>query len=68
MAHQDHRTVLRGDDPPSRLDVVRQRGSGILDDADFESLLPERVIDALPSGAVHEASMDEHDVPGIGLR
>jgi len=62
MADQNHRTVLRGQRAFRDRDVIRQRIGRILNDRDGLAVLLEQVIDALPTGAVHEPPVHENDV------
>src|SRR6266852_4007451 len=62
MAHEDHRAVLRVDGSLRHCNVIRKRGCGVLDNRNVIALLRENLVDAFPSGSVHEASVDENDI------
>jgi len=58
MAHEDHSASLRRDDLFGDGNVVAERYSGILDDADGVSVLLQDVVDALPTGTVHKSAVN----------
>jgi len=68
MAHEDHRTRLRGNHSPGDGDIVVERDCRILDDADPVPILLQDVVNALPTRTVHEPTVDEHDGNGRGFR
>ncbi len=68
VADQDHRAVLRRDDPPGDFDIAGQRERGVLHDADLEPVLLEGPVNPFPTRAVHEAAVDQHDVADVGVR
>jgi len=67
VADEHDRPVLRVDDPPGRGDVALERQRRILHDADLVVVPGQDVVDALPAGPVHEAAVNEDDVP-LGSR
>ena len=68
MTHEDHRAGLCRDQTLGDADVVIERDRRILDDADAVSMLLQDLVDALPTGTVHEPTVDEHDRDGRGCR
>jgi hypothetical protein len=62
VAYQNRRPVLPGQRSPHGEHVVRQRGRRILDHTHVEPLGAQQLVDALPTGAVHEPTMYQYDV------
>jgi hypothetical protein len=62
MADEDHGSVLTGQHPVHRGNVVGERRERVLDDRDVESVLGENVIDRAPAGTVRPGAMHQHDV------
>ena len=67
MADEDDRLACRVDGPLGHGNVVGERQRRILDDTDFVAVLLQVLVDALPTGAVHETAVDEDDSGSIGL-
>jgi hypothetical protein len=61
VAYENYRSLLRSNNAPSDGNIVFQRHRLILDNTDAIAILLEDVVDALPAGAVHEATVDEND-------
>ena len=59
VADQNHRSALGVDGALGDGDVVGERDRRVLDDADGVAVLPQDLVDALPTGAVDEAAVDE---------
>ncbi len=62
VADENHGPVLRSEDELRSRNVVGQRESRVLDDADGVAVLLQNSVNALPSCAIHEATVDENDV------
>jgi hypothetical protein len=62
MADQDDRAVQALDGPPGDGGVVVQGQGRVLDDGDAVAAGGERVVHALPAGAVDEPAVHEDDV------
>ncbi len=62
VADQDGRAVEAVEDPAGHRGVVLQRQRRVLHDVDAEVVPGQLVVDALPAGSVHEATVYEHDV------
>jgi hypothetical protein len=50
---------------PSRGDVVGERCRRIVNDFHCVSALFQGIVDAFSSGSVHEAAVDQHNIPHI---
>ena len=61
VAHEDHRLALSVDRAPGHGNVVGVRDRRILDDSDAVAVLLQVLVDAPPTGAIHEAAVDEND-------
>src|SRR5713101_1695523 len=61
MADEQHAAFLGIDDETRGGDIACQRNRGVLDDADRITIFPQNLVDTLPAGPVHEATMHEHD-------
>src|SRR5713101_1960792 len=61
MADKQHAALLGIDDETRGGDIACQRNRGVLDDADRITIFPQNLVDTLPAGPVHEATMHEHD-------
>ena len=61
MSDEDDRTLLRREDELRGRDIVGQRRGRVLDDGHAVTVLLQDVVDALPTRAVHEAAVHEHD-------
>ncbi len=68
MAHQDYGAGLRRKNSLRDGDVVTQRYRWILDDADLVAVFLQDVVDALPTGTVHESAVNQHDGNGLCRR
>jgi hypothetical protein len=66
VADEDRRAVLLVEDASGEGDVALEGRRWVLDDADVEAVCAEQVVDALPSGSVHESAVHEHDVAWMG--
>jgi hypothetical protein len=67
MPYKNDRTVLSVDDAFGDGDVVGQRRCRVLNDADFVAVVLEYVVDAFPTGAVDETSVNKPDILGSML-
>jgi hypothetical protein len=67
VTHEDHWARLRRDHTLGDGDIVVERDRWMLDDADAVPMLPQAVVHALPTGTVHEPTVDEHDRDGRGV-
>ena len=63
VADENHWATLRSNNALRRGDIVGQRYRRILNDAHRVAVLRQDLIDAFPTRAVHEATVDENDVP-----
>src|SRR5713226_3745005 len=61
VADENHRAVLLMNNAFGCGDIVGQRYRRILDDGDIVAVLLQYLIDALPTGTVHEAPVDKND-------
>ncbi len=61
VADEHHRAALRMNDEFGGGDIAGQRDRGILDDADTVAVLLQELIDALPTGTIHETPVDKND-------
>src|SRR6266446_5367476 len=61
VAYENHRAVLRMNNAFGCGDIVGQRYRRILDDGDIVAVLLQYLIDALPTGTVHEATVDKNE-------
>ena len=61
MADKDHGASLCCNNALGCGDIVGQRYRRILDDGDIVAVFLQYPIDALPTGPVHEATVDEND-------
>jgi hypothetical protein len=59
---ENDRAALHSDGALSNGDVVGERRGRILNDGHIISVLLQRLVDALPSGSVHEAAVNENDI------
>src|SRR2546425_5420268 len=61
VADEKHRAVLRVNNAFGCGDIAGQRDRRILDDGDTVAVLLQYLIDALPTGTVHEATVDKNE-------
>jgi hypothetical protein len=66
VADQDHRAVLRGEDELRGRYVARQGQGRILDDAHGVAVFPQDLVDSVPAGPVHEATVYKSDIHRTG--
>ena len=62
VANENRRPVLRSKNALGSRHIVLQRYRRVLDDADVVTVLLQDLVDALPAGAVHKATVDQNDV------
>src|SRR5579875_855035 len=62
MAHEDYGAVQRGNGSLGDCHVIRQRNCRILDDRYRVPVLLQCLVDALPTGPVHETAVNENHV------
>src|SRR4029077_10151229 len=60
MANQDHVSVCCGDCPLGDCDIISQRQRWVLNDTDIETLPGQDFVKGLPTGTIHETTVDEH--------
>ena len=65
VADEDRRAVLLVEDVVGGLDVAVERERLVLHDADVEAVRLQQVVDALPAGAIDEATVDENHVAHV---
>jgi hypothetical protein len=65
VADEDRRAVLLVEDVVGGLDVALERERLVLHDADVEAVRLQDVVDALPAGAVDEASVNENHIAHV---
>jgi hypothetical protein len=63
VADENRRAVLLVQDAAGDGDVIFERQRRVLDDADVEAILFEELVDTLPAGSIHEAAVNQRDVP-----
>jgi hypothetical protein len=63
VADEDDRFALLVDDTLRHGNVVGVRDRRILDDTHAVAVLLQLVVDALPAGSVHEATVNKNDRP-----
>jgi len=60
MANQNHRSICSSDRPLGDCYIIRQRHRWVLHDTDIETLPSQDFVKGLPTGTIHETTMDEN--------
>jgi hypothetical protein len=61
MAYEDHPAVLGADSAFGYGDIVGQRNRRVLNDAHVVTVLFQDLVNVLPTGTVHETTVNEND-------
>jgi hypothetical protein len=62
MTNEDDWAILHGDNPTSRIDVIRQRGQRVLNSDNMKAACFKDWNNFRPARTIRKGSVNEHDV------